>query len=337
MKVYKYRGGNFDRDIKTLADDYYWAPTSEELNDPFEALVHTDSYYNEIDQLLLFTGLSTQPGVVKSAESLINAVENFCGFGKSAGIYSLSKSYKHELLWAHYADGHKGFCIEYDLEKLIEQNKHEYEVIDVDYQATPPKFAMRDMESIKTNKLLLYTKLLGTKSMPWAYEQETRVLTSKAGAHNYDYRAVTGIYFGARMKNEHRCKIQKSLKGRGIKYFQMSLDGVTYELSESEVADEYRDADKYLYSISPIIKDAIDLSVVKDVYKMHSDYLYKAAEVIRRDPYCEKVLMVDFSADSTPDTPIVFVQIETTFQEFPKNYYFSFQEIDAAFKTIDDL
>jgi len=38
---------------------------------------------------------------------------------KKIGIFSLSKKYDDELLWAHYANSHKGFCIEYDLEILL--------------------------------------------------------------------------------------------------------------------------------------------------------------------------------------------------------------------------
>jgi hypothetical protein len=34
-------------------------------------------------------------------------------------VFTPSKTEKDELLWAYYANSHKGFCIEYDLEILL--------------------------------------------------------------------------------------------------------------------------------------------------------------------------------------------------------------------------
>ena len=38
---------------------------------------------------------------------------------KTVGIYSLSRTPYDELMWSHYGESHEGFCIEYDLERLI--------------------------------------------------------------------------------------------------------------------------------------------------------------------------------------------------------------------------
>ena len=47
MHVYKYRG-NFERDLKSLQDDQFWASSIDQLNDPCEGLLITD----EIEQQL---------------------------------------------------------------------------------------------------------------------------------------------------------------------------------------------------------------------------------------------------------------------------------------------
>ena len=54
------------------------------------------------------------------------------GFRERAGVYSLSKSQcgfpDRELIWAHYADSHKGFCIEYDIDKLQDSEQFVFNV-----------------------------------------------------------------------------------------------------------------------------------------------------------------------------------------------------------------
>ncbi|MFT6054606.1 MAG: hypothetical protein ACJASP_001499 [Roseivirga sp.] len=37
---------------------------------------------------------------------------------EQVGIYSLAGRCNHELLWAHCANSHRGFCNEYDLHEL---------------------------------------------------------------------------------------------------------------------------------------------------------------------------------------------------------------------------
>ena len=44
---------------------------------------------------------------------------------KNFGIFSLSRIQKHIVMWSHYADAHKGFCVGFEVDKLkkyFEQN-----------------------------------------------------------------------------------------------------------------------------------------------------------------------------------------------------------------------
>lgn len=49
------------------------------------------------------------------------------------GIFSLSKRYDDELLWAHYSNSHKGFCIEYDLDQLLAKQNPKHRFFDIQY------------------------------------------------------------------------------------------------------------------------------------------------------------------------------------------------------------
>ena len=55
--------------------------------------------------------------------------------------------------------------------------------------------------------------------------------------------------------------------------------------------------------------------VIQGLHSM-SEYLTKAAELVRRDPYCKEVELVDFSGSrSKPDEPVIFVNRVRTYYD----------------------
>lgn len=91
------------------------------------------------------------------------------------------------------------------------------------------------------------------------------------------------------------------------------------------------------YTISPILDFAITPEYVNPKYRSHIDYLYKAAEIIRRDPYCSAVEFVEFSPEkSTSENPIVLIMCPQCKNRYPK-YYLTLQEIDEQYSKIVDL
>ena len=51
MFVYKYRGGAFARDLKSLKNNEFWASNTKQLNDPCEGLIISSSYQQQINVL----------------------------------------------------------------------------------------------------------------------------------------------------------------------------------------------------------------------------------------------------------------------------------------------
>jgi|GEM_PF-423269 len=246
MKVYKYRGGTehtFERDLNSLENNYFWAPKYSELNDPCEGLIITDTFKNQTDSLQKLFSLNEN-----SVEDLNNSFDNLISHSLNAGIYSLSKTYKHELLWAHYASEHTGFCIEYDLEILVNDNIYQnFYHFPVEYAKSPPVIGINDLNNGKGNKLI--RKLAGTKSKSWAYEKEIRIISDEAGRQDYNYSAVESIYFGLRMPDKKKKAIMKRLKGRGINYYQINLKEDSYKFKREPVSDIYDDCPAYLLEI----------------------------------------------------------------------------------------
>jgi hypothetical protein len=334
VRVFKYRGGEFERDLDTLSENYFWAPTRKNLNDPCEGLFDDQSVNNQLDTIFkVFAGKDSNSA--NPLENVKVALNELFDFVDKSGVYSLSQTPLDELLWAHYAYNHTGFCVEYDLDKLIEYEKNDYIYLDIKYKNSPQKISVSDFDTEGQNKILM--KMLGIKSKAWSYEKEVRVITSNSGKHSYDYRAVKAIYFGLRMSDSDKNKLMDKLKCRGIQYHQVILKPKSYKFSFTTIEDPHKKSGKYKYSIAPIAEHAITPEYVNDKYKPYVEYLSKAAEIVRREPDCNEVEMVEFSTSKGDiSNPVIFVQYMRKENRYV-NHYLSIQEIESQYEEITDI
>jgi hypothetical protein len=340
MLVYKYRGGAFDRDLAALEQSYFWSANIDSLNDPCEAISDRAGLEKEFESLFKIFGVSKDSETRKSFQSLISQVDTIIDSTIKLGVFSLSKSYVHHLLWAHYADSHKGYCVEYDLSILQKQLNSfgKYFSIDVIYSDKPAKIQMDDVMSLREkgeNRFL--QKIIGTKPTEWAYEAESRLVTDNFGKYNYDFRAVKSIYFGLKMPDKEKEALMNRMKGRGVSYYQIVRRNNSYELYSTQVLDAFASAERYLYSIAPVQEEAIVLEEVKSEWKSYAHYLAKAVEIQRREPYCTEVCNAGFSTyNSKPNNPVIFVNYKFD-KEGYMNRSFSISELDKLHSLITDL
>lgn len=222
-KVYKYRANLIvdgqKRDTIQLSENKLHAANFRILNDPFEGSVDLpkseryDSWVTPLKQ-----------GIY------------------DVGVYSLSKPKDgesfpcNELLWAHYANSHKGFCIEYDLELLGGTLCRNFDIsnrINVDYKDQRP-------EVLETDNIFdVQTKVFGTKSLAWEYENEVRLVFSKEGLKPIAKEAVTAIYFGLNISLEDRRDIVNRMSGRNIDFYQVERVENLYELKATKLEFDY--------------------------------------------------------------------------------------------------
>lgn len=330
MKVFKYRGGSFERDMQSLSEDYFWAPTRHNLNDPFEGLFD-DSFLNfQLDTMFKLFG--SRKGLDSHQESLRASLLDLLSYVDKCGIYSLSKTPLEELLWAHYADSHRGFCLEYDLDKLVEFDIEDYKYIDVSYSNNPQSIDI--LKVIGQDSYEIIRCMLGIKSEAWEYEKEIRIVPSRSGKHHYDYRALKSVYFGLRMPDTQKDLLMEKLQGRGISYFNIIMQEGSYCLLSEELEDKYHGAINYLSSLAEIGEHAIPELSADDKYKSYEEYLHKAAEIVRREPYCNKIELVEFSSTlGNPENPVIFVQYQRNNTRW-KNHYLTISEIAEKYKKL---
>ena len=249
MKVYKYRGANFKRDLESLEKNFYWAPKFDDLNDPCETLINTDPFKVQSKTFAKLFGKEKSEQLLEVEKALHNLFEVK---KKGIGIYSLSKTYKDELLWAHYADSHKGFCIEYDLELLANSYKSfETFSFPVIYKKKPPEYGIKDINNTKSEQVV--QKLAGYKSKRWNYEQEHRIVAGFYGEHPYEPNCLKAIYFGLNMKESEKDIMMDRLKGRNIQFFQIIQKHNSYDFDAIKVNDLTKERYTYFKEIPPEI------------------------------------------------------------------------------------
>lgn len=229
MKVYKYRGSDdkaiFKRDLNSLLENYFWASDFSILNDPFEAITDTKSIKNRLNWIAKKIGVNTEADF----QLLDDNADEVLSLDSAMGIYSLSKTPVDELLWAHYANSHKGFCIEYDLDVLLSTDrKNILHSFPVKYSKKPPGFSWCEIFRNEPNSMI--EKFAFYKSKRWEYEQEHRIVSSIAGKISYNCKALKSIYFGSRIEEIEKNDIIHLLKERSVDFYQIQLEKNSYSL-----------------------------------------------------------------------------------------------------------
>ncbi|MDP2126743.1 MAG: DUF2971 domain-containing protein [Pseudohongiella sp.] len=312
-RYYKYRSeSTLERDIQGLEECYFYAPTADQLNDPTEGVIN--------DQLVLgLVGLLGQP--------VEDSLSNLLKLRHSVGIFSLSKNIQDEVMWAHYGESHLGYCIEYDVRRLMLEPRTQWSLLPIKYSGYPPEFRLQDL--LGPNGESIEQMLIGYKSERWNYEEEVRIVTARSGKNHYAQAAVTGIYFGCRCNKKLEEKVRNSLSGRGVKYYKMNYPNSTYKLQFHELPyDRVLDGEPTI-NLAPISEQAISTERELGEYAYLHPKLIKAVERVRKDPSC---IQIEFASVSKipPNEGMLFVQFQTAVKTdlYDRvNWYFNPEEI----------
>jgi hypothetical protein len=222
--LYKYRPINIRTLLSLLNSEIYFA-RYEEFNDPFDSLMPK-----------MVVSRERQQSIIKSIElskenysSLLDRVQKE-GFNAvflkdykaqikrlqdKTRVLTLSQRCDSPLMFAHYADGGKGICIEYLTECLpfVENLKA------VDYPLEYPTWEYRIRSgSVEVDFDMLVRLHYYTKSPDWKYEKEWRIVRNTfdgdTGIHLYPERMLTGIIFGNQAGVEAKKLVMELVRNR---------------------------------------------------------------------------------------------------------------------------
>jgi hypothetical protein len=207
--LFKYRAFN-KSSIELLVNRELWFAKPETLNDPFECQL---SYERVLEAVWNKKEIAEQ-----QQNNLKNELDKRLS---ELGICSFSRTRKNQLMWSHYSDEHRGFCIGFN-ENTLKNTSERFHSIPVDYQADLPyKKIIERFEYFESNEPLnnkisdiygdILESVIGTKYTNWKYEKETRLVTYEFGALKFEPKSVVSIAFGLRMADRDKVTLKKLL------------------------------------------------------------------------------------------------------------------------------
>lgn len=228
MKVYKYFSLN-EYTLESFVKNYLWFSKPRFFNDPFDCNLEVLNNYNTFVNEISILGADAK-------DIIINNTREF-------GICCFSQTDDNIHMWAHYADGHKGICIEYDATKFDDYFSHllkakcilrkiDYRdvLIDLDQLVElDDTLILRPLRQILENpKLLdlLFEKLLLQKKKAlWENERELRLIIGglarknnqcserdKGYAVDIQREMITSVIFGHYVDNASKALIKSIFK-----------------------------------------------------------------------------------------------------------------------------
>ena len=140
-------------------------------------------------------------------------------------IGSLCTDYRNPLMWAHYADSHKGFCIEFDCSTEIDKTLQLFPVIySKDIVKMPWKYCLTSEGTKDPEFSARLIQAVLTKDDVWKYENEWRILLPNTCEQNYKMPRISCVYLGAVCSKENETKILDIAKQDGFMVKRMTVD-----------------------------------------------------------------------------------------------------------------
>lgn len=229
-----------------------WFSSPADLNDPFECRpwITSNGTRDQVVDFLARMLKQHSPHLVDE-EVTAHAVSIFLegrhrdpssweGFRKDLigmlnreiGLCCFSEVNHEILMWSHYADEHRGYCLMFeatDLSPFFGTAKK------VTYSADLPVIDFFNTPANEQAEIALLTKYCG-----WSYEKEWRITNHDVGSgrHEYPPESLRGVIFGSRMTDENRAKIRAwvRLRGHPVRFFEAVQSDRHFKVDVTEIS-----------------------------------------------------------------------------------------------------
>ncbi len=152
------------------------------------------------------------------------------------------KEYANTVMWAHYANYHKGFCVKYCIPSSFTMTQPEdgkiLMLMPINYTE---RFPLMGLGGINDN--LTFKDVFFTKQKLWEYEHEHRLLFfDKNGSPDFPTPklpngSIKAIYLGVKSSEKNRTKLLEIIKDKtDIEVYQMQISSEDiYKLKASKI------------------------------------------------------------------------------------------------------
>ncbi|MGL1958042.1 MAG: DUF2971 domain-containing protein [Colwellia sp.] len=237
--IYKYRKYE-DRALDILRKKELWLATPESLNDPFDCQIEYAELFDAAISKLQISSKAIQS--FKSAA--LEVVSDL-------RVLSLSRGELNPLLWAHYSDRHKGFCLGFDEYQLGMSERLRPQ--EVEYTDELPFLAFSErllksnfkdkshrIELISTLENFTY-KVALTKPKEWVVENEFRIVHKhpmQGNVRKFGRLALKEVIFGLNMDEPNQDEIIEILsidEWKHVKLFKIEKGLGSFNLTKRQI------------------------------------------------------------------------------------------------------
>ena len=236
--LYKFRSWNNDYHRTLLTDRKLWVPTASDLNDPFDCCIPLRWDCMSVnDQVKRFENML--PDVLSPAEKKQKALEIIKESGirddarkagtmlawtrifrETYGVLSFSTVRDVPLLWSHYADAYRGFCVGIDMvgfsrvrREYITRSENPFLGEWVKYVNKVPKIVPSPE---KYGDLHGFLESYTTKSVFWDHEREYRFVFLRPPESGLilSPECVSEVVLGSEMPESDKKEVLKTAKAQ---------------------------------------------------------------------------------------------------------------------------
>lgn len=247
--LYKYYSSDYLVDtqkLSTLQNMQFWFGGNKIQNDPYDLIGANDFLHKSYVGRNLMKYITSKSGKVDLFKNQVNQFAS-CSFSRVS---------TERLMWAHYADSYKGFCVAYqfDLPELLHNVIYldKFPVSGLSYNHNGQIYSIEQIldEWLSNNNINTIAELITSfatiKSQEWVYEQEERLIEKikKESGDNFNWSKYHAspkyIIFGSRFDYKRngkqmsqilsKWKMSKSelfsIKTEALEHFDISVENL---------------------------------------------------------------------------------------------------------------
>lgn len=234
-RLYKYRSVPAATDVDgrhrleaLLLDNALWLADPDSFNDPFDGKSAFDltlrgpALRQGLERLARRQGMTSakarkwvSSAVVANPRWLeAQLTRNMEVMRHQLGVCALSQEPRNPLLWAHYANDHRGLCVQLDLRADLDA----LVAHPVEYQDEFPVLRDLDRDPDDQRAMLPFLR----KSTDWAYEKEWRIVAPDYPntVRVFAPAALSAVILGMRMTDDDRAYIHGLMDQRKARFGQ---------------------------------------------------------------------------------------------------------------------
>ncbi len=225
----------FRKRCEGIRDNKFWFAKPETLNDPYDCNPFFNFNYNlstvknileELNPdetkyvLKKFPNCRAKDDIYQLLERIMNSEKTPSSTKKlpiwalqamltklvrvkiaNTGILCFTENPKDIIMWAHYANNHRGICLDITIPKDTHSLKK------LRYTEEQPIFAIHESMNERHGKLM---ELFYTKSIHWQHEEEWRMVATEGDvAREIPGASITQIIYGINSSEETKEKISE--------------------------------------------------------------------------------------------------------------------------------